>query len=161
MPLSEADARARAEAEVRAYCGWHIAPSQRETLVVDGDDASSIMLPTLMLTDVHALSVDQSDVPLADVEWSASGFVRAQGRTSQRLRSISADVTHGYEAMPLDVEAVIERLAERAVDTAGMGQLVQVGQVRVATASDGLPATGILSELERWVLDRYRLPPRP
>lgn len=63
--------------------------------------------------------------------------------------------------MPLDVTAVVERLAARAVDASSTGLLVQVGQVRVATDSDGLPFGAHLTELDRHVLNRYKLPPRP
>lgn len=161
MPLTEADARARAEAEVRAYCGWHIAPEQRETFVLDGSDADAQMLPTLKLVDVHTLALDGAPHDVETLEWSTAGYLRLTGRFPARLRSISVDITHGYETMPLDVQAVVDRLTDRAVDNAGMGQLVQVGQVRVALGADGLPAASTLTELDRFVLDRYRLPPRP
>ena len=39
-----------AQAAVRAYCGWHIAPSLSETLVLDGTGARAFILPTLHLT---------------------------------------------------------------------------------------------------------------
>lgn len=160
MALSESDAQARAEAEIVAYCGWHIAPSRSDELVVDSNGADVLVLPTLRMTALEELSVDDSLIDPSSVEWSEAGFIRRDAAWPNKLRGVTVRITHGYEAMPLDVQAVIERLAARALDADGSGLLVQVGQVRVATDDDGLPYSG-LSELDRIVLDRYRLPPRP
>lgn len=160
MPLTEAEARARAEAEVRAYCGWHIAPSRSDTLVVDGSGAMVQALPTLRVTALTALSEEGTAVDLAEVEWSEAGFLRRTTPFTARLRGVSVTVTHGYDAIPLDVQAVIDRLTTRGVQSSS-SVYAQVGQVSYATGADGLPATATLTELDRAVLDRYRLPPRP
>lgn len=157
--LTEQDARARAEAEVRAFCGWHIAPEQTDELTVDGSGACVQPLPTLRLNTLDALVVDGDAADLGGVEWSQAGFLRRAAAFPDGLRSVTATISHGYAAMPLDVQAVIDRLVERGVET--IGALVQVGQVRYATGSDGLPAAATLTDLDRAVLDRYRLPPRP
>jgi hypothetical protein len=164
MPLTEEQARARAEAQVRAYCGWIIAPSTTETLVLDGDRSGLLLLPTLRLTALVALTVDGTTVDVADVEWSSIGVVRWPcGDTwvpsTSKLRGITVQFTHGYDEWPLDLAGVVDRLTTRA--TTDPGIYVQVGQVRTATGSDGLPVGGELTDLDRSVLDRYRLPPRP
>lgn len=160
MALSEVEAKARAEAEVVAYCGWHIAPTRTDELVVDSNGADALLLPTLRMTELDELSVDDSPVDVSSVEWSEAGFVRRDAAWPNKLRGVAVTFTHGYATMPLDVTAVIERLTARVLEAQGQGLLVQVGQVRVATDSDGLPYSG-LAELDRIVLDRYRLPPRP
>lgn len=161
MALSEADARARAEAEVVGYCGWHIAPSRTDELVIDSNGADVLMLPTLRMTALVELSVDDELVDLTTVEWSEAGFIRRDAAWPTKLRGVSVEFTHGYDTMPLDVTAVIDRLTARALDAQSMGSLVQVGQVRVATDSEGVPFGAQLTELDRHVLNRYKLPPRP
>jgi len=160
--LSESDAQARALAVVQAYCGWHIAPSRDDEFVVDGSGASVQPLPTLRMTALLSLSDADAAVDVSSVEWSEAGFLRRNdGEFTRRLRGVVATVTHGHEAMPLDVTAVIDRLAARAVESSeSSGVLAQVGQVRYAIGSDGMPAAATLTELDRAVLDRYRLPPR-
>lgn len=171
MALTEEEARAQAEAEVRAYCGWHITPLVTETLTVDGSGNRSQMLPTLHLVNVTAVTDGDTVLtvglgPSSDVEWSHNGYLRFNTwqhhrKFTERLQGVTADVVHGYADWPLDVLAVVRRLTQRALDSDEAGTLAQVGQVRYATGSDGLPATGTLTDLDRNVLDRYRLPPWP
>lgn len=163
MPLSEADALARAEAEVRAYCGWHIAPSRDETFALDGSDANVLMLPTLHMTDLLSLSVDDQTVEVSDdIEWSVAGYIRRGAAWTSRLRGVVVEITHGYDELPLDVTAVIERVSVRARELSESSQVLsQVGQVRYAVGVDGLRNVPLLSEADRFVLDRYRIPPRP
>lgn len=168
MPLSQADATARAEAEVRAYCGWHIAPQRTDTLVLDGPGGPLLVLPSLHVVSVASVAENGTEVDPEGYAWSAAGVVR---RTSSATvwrscagwtddyRAVSITLTHGYDEMPLDVQAVIDRLAARSVDDPS--QYSQVGAVAYATGADGLPASGSLTALDRMVLDRYRLPPRP
>lgn len=162
MPLTSEQAAARALAEVQAYCGWHISPSRTETLSLDGSGATVQPLPTLRMTALVSLSVDDEIVDTASVEWSEAGFIRRDAAWTSRLRGVVVEITHGYATMPLDVQAVIDRLAARHLEADTMSSmLVQVGQVRAAVGGDGLPASAVLTELDRHVLDRYRLPPRP
>jgi hypothetical protein len=170
--LTEADATARAEAAVRAYCGWHVGPSKTETFTLDGPGSPILLLPTLRVTDVLAVTESGTLVAPEDYEWSTTGVVRrtsgshptatwGPGWTS-RFRGVEVEAIHGYETLPLDVTAVIERLAARALEwSKGSALLSQVGQVSYATGEDGAPLSGTLSSLDRAVLDRYRLPPRP
>lgn len=162
MPLTTEQARAQAEAEVRAYCGWHITPSRTEDVVVDGADATVQVLPTLHLTAVNSVSVDGTTVDLAGVEWSTAGFLRRDAAWTSRLRGVVVNVTHGYPAWPADVEAVLARIAARAAELDDASQvLAQVGQVRYAAGVEGLRNVRLVGEAEQWVLDRYRIPPRP
>lgn len=162
MALTEEQARAQAEAEVRAYCGWHIAPSQTEDLVVDGSCATVQMLPTLRLTAVNSITVNDTAVDLGTVEWSGAGFLRRDAAWTSRLRGVVVNATHGYDEWPLDLQAVVNRVAAQAMETNDASQLLaQVGQVRYAVGPDGLRNVGLLSQADKWVLDRYRLPPRP
>jgi hypothetical protein len=159
MALTEAEATQRAEATVRAYVGWHLAPERSETLTLDGPGSSVLLLPTLRVTAITSITEDGSAVDPGDYEWSSSGVVRRNGYWSPSLRGLEVSLTHGYAEMPLDVAGVIERLTTRVVE--GAGVLAQVGQVSYAEGEDGLPVGGTLTSLDRAVLDRYKLPPRP
>lgn len=168
MALNDEQARDRAEAEVRAYCGWHVAPSRQEVLTVDGQDSRVVFLPTLRLTGLLSLSVNGDVLDLAGVEWSTTGQLRwgriptptgwdGYLRVPQgRLGGVVAEVVHGWDEWPLDVLSVIDRLASRTLSDPG--NLVQVGGVRVGTGADGLPLGGSLTRVDRDVLDRYRIP---
>lgn len=176
MPtLTEEEALSRAEAAVRSYCGWHVAPSTTETLVLDGPGASVLLLPSLHVTDVESIEERGTLVDPASYEWSESGAVRRVSgglleswgswrgpRWTRAYRGLAVRLTHGYAEMPLDVLAIIERLADRAIASSeGAGTLSAVGAVSFATGSDGLPIGGSLTETELGVLARYKLPPRP
>jgi hypothetical protein len=149
-------------ATVVAYCGWHIAPSVTEDVVLDGTTSTVLRLPTLHLTSLDTLTISGVVVDVDDpyaVEWSEAGYLRRSGGFGTLLRGVVVGITHGYDAMPLDVQAVIEGLASRAAYPSS--PYVQVGQVRVATDASGLPIGGTLTSVEQMTLDRYRLPPYP
>jgi hypothetical protein len=149
-------------ATVVAYCGWHIAPSVTEDVVLDGTTSTVLRLPTLHLTSLDTLTISGVVVDVDDpyaVEWSEAGYLRRSGGFGTLLRGVVVGITHGYDAMPLDVQAVIEGLASRAAYPSS--PYVQVGQVRVATDASGLPIGGALTSVEQMTLDRYRLPPYP
>jgi hypothetical protein len=168
MPLSQADAIERAEAEVRAYCGWHIAPQREDTLTLDGPGGPLLVLPSLHVVSVTSVAENGVELDPEGYAWSAAGVVRRTssaatwngscGWTSD-YRAVVITMTHGYAEMPLDVQAVIDRLTARSTDDPS--QYSQVGAVAYATGADGLPVSGSLTTLDRMVLDRYRLPPRP
>lgn len=170
--LTENEAHARAEAAVRAYCGWHIAPAEDTTLTLDGPGSSVLLLPSLHVTAVASVTERGILVDPSAYTWSESGVVkRAAGSTwsgawgggwTDALRGVEVAFTHGYDEWPLDVLAIVDRLASRAVEgSASGGMLVQVGAVSYATGEDGLPVTGAIGALERSSLSRYKLPPRP
>lgn len=162
MPLTTEDARALAEAEVRGYCGWHVAPERTEDLVLDGSDASVLVLPSLHVTAVNNITVDGAAVDVSTVEWSGAGFLRRAAVWASRLRGVVVNVTHGYAEWPVEVDAVAERIAARAIELVDASQVFgQVGQVRYAAGVEGLRNVRLVGEAEQWVLDRYRLPPRP
>lgn len=158
-----------AEAAVRDYCGWHVAPSRTEDIVVDGSGASIQPLPTLYLTAVNSLSeVDAStgsDVTTVrtvdvDFQWSEAGYLTRStmlwpGVWTCRVRGILANITHGYDDVPPELTAVVLSAASRAVSS--QGALRQVGQVAWATGQDGQPVGIQLSAAEKYALDRYRI----
>jgi hypothetical protein len=173
VALTSEQATARAEAEVRAYCGWHLAPSKTETITLDGTGTNVLLLPSLHVTDLVSITEDGTLADAESYQWSSSGVVRrgssgsswrpAWGQTwTGALRGIVVEFTHGYDEMPMDLQAVVEQMSSRAQELSEASQVLsQVGQVRYAVGVDGLRQTGLLAEGDRQVLDRYRLPKRP
>lgn len=151
------DAACRA---VRTYCGWHVAPSVTQTLVLDGPGGSLLMLPSLLVTDVA--EVKNAGTVVADPEWSAAGMVRAH-RWTTRFRGVEVTLTHGYEECPEDVLAVLTHMAEqsKALKQTGPAGMQVAGPFTMQVSAAALAGAVGLSGQHRGVLDKYRLPPRP
>lgn len=146
---------AKAEAAVRAYCGWHVAPVATQALALDGNGGTRIILPSLRVVSVDAVVVD--GVTITDPEWSASGVLH--GRFSERPRSVEVVLTHGYETPPAELVAILLDMASG--DTSGEAPIAskRLGdfQVSYATGADSLSGASVAASA-RTVLDRYRLP---
>lgn len=152
----------KAEATVRAYCGWHIAPVRTDdVLVMDGSGATVQQLPSLRVTAVSEVTNDGTVLDVVnDLEWSADGYMRVPGRWTHKLRGVTAKITHGYATMPDEVQAVIDDLIARENSNPGAAQ--QVGQVRFAVSLvSGAALGGALSPYEKEKLNTYRLPDMP
>src|SRR5699024_4352297 len=72
---------------VRRYCHWHVAPVVSETIVLDGEGGSLLMLPTLRVQSIEAVRVNGTALDVDDLEWSEKGMVRRR-RWPNRFRSI-------------------------------------------------------------------------
>lgn len=155
MPTAEM-AELRAEALVRSYCGWHIAPSVTETITLrSAYGARVLMLPSLKVTAVSTVTyVGEAGTLAVEADFTTGVLRMSSAAWSGGL--VTVTFTHGYSDMPFEVQAVLEGLTERMTDTPGM--VTQVGAVRYATGGDGLPVGGILTASDKTVLDAYRLP---
>lgn len=106
-PFGEAVTNAAAQS-VRTECGWHIAPSTKQTIAVRTGGADAILLPSLhvtavtSVTDRNGTSVDGWDV------WS-NGILERPGGFPD---AVQITFTHGFETCPKDLLGII---AERAV----------------------------------------------
>jgi hypothetical protein len=139
---------------VKAYCGWHVAPSLSETVKVEGDGSRVLLLPSLHVTGVSEVR-DEDNTVVTGWKVRENGVARGCW-TPETLYSF--DITHGYEEMPGEVAEIVADLDARS---GSAGAFAQVGQVRYATGSDGAPIGGALTTAQKAVLDRYKLPPRP
>lgn len=163
LVATEADRLLQAEALVRSYCHWHIAPSRTETLTLRAEGMTSIMLPSLYVTAVSSITDDGTALVLTtDYRWFEDGII-------DRVDAYwgSGDVvvafTHGYAAPPADVTAVVQAVAQRAVSNPGSLVRRQVGPFVDAysqTGSNQALALALLPE-EKAILSPYRLPLRP
>lgn len=152
---------AAAEAAVRAYCGWHIAPSVIENLVLDGSGTRSLFLKTLHLRNVVSAEVSGEVVDVSTLEWSEAGFVRAPGIFPDRLRSVKLTIEHGFDAVP-DVAQIIRDIAGRADASQSYVVREQAGAVGINSSmvAPGVSGGVVLMDHERRMLDKYRLPGR-
>jgi hypothetical protein len=145
------DASDQAQALVTGYCGWHVAPSRTETLTLDGSGSMFLTLPSLHVTDIAEVTDRGDTLDTDDYDWSASGLVyRRRGRFSHRYRSVTVTLTHGYDDMPDDVQAVIGQLTDGGIGP----QFVQVGQVRVSAPGSNGDAEVVTAAS---ILNRYKL----
>jgi hypothetical protein len=152
-------------AVVRAYCGWHIAPSQEDTVTLDGAGTTIQALPSLHVTAVESVEVDGEAVDTGNFTWSAAGFLRYggecwPGRWSGVLRDVVVTFTHGYAELPAEIRAVVLSVAARSSTSPSGASTMQAGPYSVALGrnADGSSGGVTLTDLERAVLDRYRLP---
>lgn len=157
----ETDYLTAAEAQVRAYCGWHIAPVIPESLVLDGTGTKSLFVRTLRLVSVTAAEVDGVVLDLMKLEWSEAGFIRAPGLWVDKLRTVKLTITHGFEAVP-DVAEIVRSIAARASASPTGVVREQAGAVSVSMSlsAPGVSGGVVLMDHERRMLDRYRLPGR-
>lgn len=143
----DADAWAAANAAVRAYCGWHVAPVITETVTLDGSGTNLMFLPTLRLVDLVSILNDGEAV--SDPGWSAAGIVR--GAWTDKFRGVVAEMEHGFEECPAEILAVLTELATSELP--GSATSLASGPYRVGFGSDGPNAARAHSA----VLDAYRI----
>lgn len=152
-----------AQAAVRSYCGWHVAPIIEETLTVDGSGTHRLLLPSK-----HVLAVEQVNEiingqaqPITDYTWSASGILRREDKPfTDRYQAIRLTIKHGWnpEDIP-DVQALIIQMARRAANApAGIvrSQSVNGATVTMDMSGGGAPMINLLAS-EKSSLARYRL----
>lgn len=153
-PESDDDRLEQAEAAVRAYCGWHIAPSRTETATFIGDGSAAILLKSLHVTGVASVTVDGVLLDSGDYSWSEAGVLtRACGPCCRGWRgSVVVVFTHGYDPVPADVTAAVQGLALRGIDNPKSLKSWTRGPFS-ETYGDGSDGSS--------ALNRYKLPPRP
>lgn len=159
-----------AQAMIRSYCGWHIAPVVTETIRVDGSGTSVQMLPTLRLASLTSISNDGVEIP--SPEWSESGMVRLPGgwrfganyechaaRWSRHLRGVEATIVHGFDECPAEVKAVASAFAD-TISALGPVESEAAGSLnyKLRSASD---MRAMIDDVLFAILDRYRIGPLP
>lgn len=173
--LSDADADDRiAEAAemVRGYCGWHVWPSEDQTVTVDARGGDMVPLPTLKLTAVdtveHRELYDHTSTWTAATsgwDFSEGGWLLASGCWPDGPRTVRVAMTSGWPDCPRGVAAVVVGLAGRLARMPGGISSEQSGGESVSYTTSGgsedSGADGQLTRAEQRVLDLYRLDNRP
>lgn len=165
------DYEAAAQASIRAYCGWHIAPVLTETVTVTTRHISrDLRLPTLKLLEV--LSVETLDDWQTgrqqwrardehEYEWDTDGLLRLTtgGHWPRALQGVRVTIRHGYEPDEVpDVLALADAIEKRARMNLGgvASQSVNGASVSYQTAG-GAPLSVPLLQIEKQALAAYTL----
>lgn len=162
LPQASADPTvddlAAAEAVVRKYCGWHVAPVIVEDLVLDGSGTHSLFVKSLRLVNVLSASVDGVALDVSTLEWSEAGFLRVPGRFPDKLRSVRLTIEHGFDSAP-DVVAIVRAIAARASASPTGVVREQAGAVSLTMSltAPGVSGGVVLMDHERRMLDKYRI----
>lgn len=159
------EAVAAAVGMVRAWCEWHIAPVVSQNMWLDGPGGRLLLLPTMHLLQRPVVQqsmrssnhVDRLE-PVEDFDWSTKGLLWRDRGWTGRLGGIRATITHGYDAWPAEVRAVILRIAR-----AGLAPRTNIA----SASSDGTQITyrsdvpaGVIDQYAGMILDKYSLPQR-
>ena len=168
-PMSQCktvDFKTAAEASIRAYCGWHVAPVLTETVIVSPRHRS----PDLYLPTTHLVNVEKVELlsrPTGEwielepdvYEWDEIGLLRRHGCWPCRLRSVRVTMTHGYEPEEVpDVLAIVDAIEKRSRMNLGgvASQSVNGASVSYQTAG-GAPLSVPLLQIEKQALAPYKL----
>lgn len=149
---------------VRRYCGWHIAPSVTETVTVDGPGEGMLLLPTLHLTAVSDVLNDGEAIAEPDqLQWSERGAVRQYSRYwTNKWRGVTLTMTHGYEDFPHEMMAVARDMAKSDGRIGASALTSGPHQVQFGVTGAGVQAGAVgMSDLQKQILDRYRIGGRP
>jgi hypothetical protein len=146
----------QAQARVRSYCQWHVAPEITETVTLDGRGSKFLALPSLRVAEITSVTEEGTLLTTDDYDWSASGYIeRRNGYWTERPRQIVVVFKHGFVDVPDDLIGVAAAWAARAATSpSGVRREAAGGVSRDYGDSD-------LFADEKAILDRYRLPPRP
>jgi hypothetical protein len=145
----------QAQATIRRYCGWHIAPNITETVTLDGNGGRNLSLPSLYVTDIDSITELGDLVDVADYDWSVDGRVhRRYCSWTTRPRQVIVEFEHGYDLIPDDLIQVAVSLANRRSSSPAGIRRETTGPFSVEYGIDFL-------QDERDVLNLYKLPPRP
>lgn len=144
-------------AAARTYCGWHVIGEKTESITVNGPGTNLLVLPTTRLAEITALSELGTALDLTRIEWSTRGHVMKAGRScwTSRLRGITATIKHGYEDAP-DFNAAVLAIVDR-IGCGGDGE--SVGPFKFPTLPHAVGS--MFSDMEKAILDAYRLEPAP
>jgi len=173
LTLDAAGQAAYASAWVRAYCGWHIAPSQDDTFTLDTDGGRLVMLPTLFMTALGdvVLTADASIIDPTLLSFSLAGMVAYKAPAPPftvppavthwpvGFQTVTMSITHGYATVPDAVKGVAVSVAKRLPAQLAMTTLETAGLVTKelgGTLGGGFGFAG-LTVAEQAVLNRYRI----
>ncbi|WP_433661078.1 hypothetical protein ACQPW1_02040 [Nocardia sp. CA-128927] len=159
---SPAMALAIANALVRDWCGWHIAPTLTETLILDGSGDRVQMVPTLRLLDLHSVTENDRPIDLAKIRWSPTGYLRRTIAWTTRERGIRIEITHGWPTPPPLLVGVVLGIAKRAKDTPASAVRARTAgpfSEQLTVSADGSIGGVALTQVERDLLADYRIVP--
>lgn len=151
--------RKAAQATIRRYCGWHVAPVIEETLHVTGRGGHVLLIPSKRIISVSKVVCDGTDLT-DEVDWDEGGIMRIDHGAAwpDRLRGVEVTLTHGWapEEAP-DVLMLRETIARRARSQPGVSSQSVDGASASYFTAGGAPLSVPLLDIEKKMLDPYRL----
>ena len=144
---------------IRQYCGWHIAGTELDTMILDAEGGRVLTLPTLHVTNVQEVKVCGEVLDVAAYDWSRLGNIELRaGQWPDRYRSVEVTLEHGFPAAP-DVAQIIKQVCASAISSPMGATREQSGAVSISWATTAPNVAGGLSLLQRDldVLATYRI----
>lgn len=153
-PADDDERLAQAEGVVRDHCGWHIAPSQTDTVRIFGAPSGApVLLPSMYVTAIVSVT-DQGTLldPLA-YDFETAGILRRVdgGGWSCGQGALVVVFTHGYDDAPPAVTRAVQAVAAQM--PSGLRSKT-AGPFSETYLDD-------ISSLDRSSLSRYRIPVGP
>lgn len=158
IPVDEVTSDQIADAIIRNYCGWHIAPVVEETLILDGSGSRRLALPSLRVVGVSSLSVNGAAV--TDYSWSQDGWLTLPHGSffPAEDRAVVVTLEHGYSYAPELLQVRRGITARTAMSPAGNVVSQRAGSQSVTFGSVGGEVLGAaLLNQEKELLAKYRL----
>ena len=152
-----------AQAVVRRFCGWHVAPSVTETLKVTGSGGRRLTLPSGHVTGLSKVSVCGTVLDIeSSMDWDQAGVMvlrPGMGLWPDVPGAVEVTLTHGWDPDEVpEVAALIATLAQRAASGPGVVASQSVNGASVAYLTAGGAPLGIpLLEIEKETLAPYCL----
>lgn len=154
---------AAASDKIRRAARWHIAPVMTEDVVLDGPGSGLLMVQTLNLVAVTAITNAGVIVDPTYLEWSSNGSIRwstDQGWSSgvcnvwtPKLRGITLTIQHGFNPVP-------DGLVELCCTVAGRSAVSGSGILRKSIGSASVEYTADLFAAELAYAQSFRIPGR-
>ncbi|WRS30598.1 hypothetical protein U6G28_02610 [Actinomycetaceae bacterium MB13-C1-2] len=150
-----------AQAAIRRFCGWHVAPILSETLRVDAYGGRVLELPSKHVTKLESVMVGGVDW-LDRLDWSEAGTLqlkRGRGHWPDAPGAVEVTLEHGWSAEDVpEVAALIVTIGKRARTQPGVvsSQSVNGASVSYQTAG-GAPLSVPLLGIEKEMLEPYRV----
>lgn len=152
------DPREFAQGAIRDYCGWHVAPVETETLTVDGNGRSLLLLPSGRIRKLLKVVVCGEDVTDRVRASARAGMIEGV-KFPHRFGAVEVTLEHGYSPHEVpSVIGVLDRATKRfATDPRIRSQAVAGASVGYATTAGGAPLSHLLTVDEKQALDTYRI----
>lgn len=148
-----------AQAAVRRYAGWHIAPSISDTLTVDGYGGSALLIPSQHVTKLAKVMIGERDVTERVYFSQAGTLVLTGGQWPDLPGSVTVELEHGYDPDEVpEIAALILAVGKRARSDPGVVSSQSVNGASVSYQTAGGAPLGIsLLDIEKQALAPYKL----
>ena len=133
---------------IRNECGWHIAPNY-ECGMYASPDSSIVKLPSLYVTSLEGVWVDEQEQDLNGYEWQTRGLIRPKsGCWPQGWNRTFIEFYSGYDSDPL-LKQVVAQIATNHLAAAPGIREEQAGAVRISYNQTTSGVTGGVTLLPR------------